>query len=207
MTLLEVACRLCHSDTSGQALRDFSDELARRDSKYFTELPGSCWSPGNSPEFHLPSRGSNKGAELIAALFDLIRNGQAHQYQQILVGLSDGRSFEFGVTGAAPPSPPLDQTFANGRPPDHLVAFQLPNGDLRVKIRTDVLFIDFCEAIKAANLLGRGLMLTYLSRPRSAGSLHYQFSGQDLESRLRGGGHFGPAVGTAAVNPGGRSGP
>ena len=28
MILLEVACRLCHSDNTGQALQDFSDEFS-----------------------------------------------------------------------------------------------------------------------------------------------------------------------------------
>lgn len=193
MTLLEVTCRLCRSDNTGQALQDFSDELARRDRRYFTKLPGSCWSPDKRAEFYLPSQcgiNNSNNSELIAALFDLIRHGQAHQYQQILVRLSDGRDFGFEVTGAGPPSPSLDQTFAQGRPPDHLKASQDSNGDLWVKIRTDVLFLDVREAIEAANLLGRGLTLTYLQHPQSTKSLHYRFSCQDLESKLQRGGHF-----------------
>jgi hypothetical protein len=37
MILLELACRLCKSDHS--ALRDFSSEIEKRDSRYFSSLP------------------------------------------------------------------------------------------------------------------------------------------------------------------------
>jgi hypothetical protein len=56
--------------------------------------------------------------------------------------------------------------------------------------RPDVLFLDIRDSLFAANLLGRGLTLTYLERPRSANSPHYRFSGADLEAPLRVGGHF-----------------
>jgi len=51
MTLLEVACRLCYSDGTGQTLKRFAAELARRDARYFTKLPSSCWTPSSPPEF------------------------------------------------------------------------------------------------------------------------------------------------------------
>lgn len=189
MTLLEVACRLCQSDGSGQALKKFAAELACRDTRYFTKLPGSCWIPSNPPEFWLPGQGSNPELELMAALFDLIRNGQAHQYQQIRVRLVDGKDFQFALTGAGH-GLFLAQSLATGRPTDHLQAHKETNGDLWVKIRTDILFIDIREAVRSANLLNGNLTLSFLSRPRSQKSPHYQFSSTDLESSLRSGGHF-----------------
>lgn len=189
MTLLEVACRLCHSDATGQALKDVSTELARRDTRYFTQLPGSCWTPGNTPEFYLPSQGLNPQSELIAALFDLVRNGQAHQYQQIRVRLTDAKDFQFSLTGAEF-GLSLSQTFAKGRPSDHLKAWKDTNGDLWMTVRTDVLFLDIRDALRCARLLNRGLTLHYLSRPRATTSPHYQFSAADLESQLQSGGHF-----------------
>lgn len=165
MTLLEVACRLCQSDTTGQALRNLSNQLAQCDRRYFTELPGTCWSPGTPPEFSLPSLGPHPTTELIAALFDLIRNGQAHQYQQIRVQLSDTKDFQFALTGAEYGFL-LSKTFAAGRPPDHLKAQRDSDGDLWMKIRTDVLFLDIRDAVRSTGLLNGALTLTYLSRPR-----------------------------------------
>ncbi len=188
MILLEVACRLCFSDKTGQALKDLSQQLEQRDSRYFTELPGTCWSAGSQPEFFLPSMGPNPATELIAALFDLIRNGQAHQYQQIRAQLSDGKDFEFGLTGAEY-GLLLSRTFAAGRPSEHLKAQKEPNGDLWMKIRTDVLFLDIRDAVHAAGLLNGALTFDYLSRPR-AKSPHYQFSATDLETLFQSGGHY-----------------
>lgn len=189
MTLLEVACRLCYSDGTGQTLKRFAAELARRDAKYFTKLPSSCWTPSNPVEFWLPSQSPNPESELIAALFDLIRNGQAHQYQQIRVRLADGKDFQFALTGAEH-GLLLAQSVAAGRPTGHLQAHKETNGDLWVKVRTDVLFLDIREAVRSANLLNGNLTLSFLSRPRSPNSPHYQFSSTDLESNLRSGGHF-----------------
>jgi hypothetical protein len=189
MTLLEVACRLCYSDGTGQTLKRLAAELGRRDARYFTKLPSSCWTPSSPPEFWLPSQSSNPESELIAALFDLIRNGQAHQYQQIRVRLADGKDFQFALTGAEH-GLFLAQSLAVGRPTDHLQAHKERNGDLWVKVRTDILFLDIREAVRSANLLNGSLTLSFLSRPRSSSSPHYQFSSTNLESCLRTGGHF-----------------
>lgn len=189
MTLLEVACRLCYSDDNGEALKDLSRELAQRDRRYFTQLPGSCWTPGGPPEFYLPSQSSNQQSELIAALFDLIRNGQAHQYLQIRARLTDSKDFQFALTGAEYGFP-LSQTLSHGRPSDHLKAWKDTNSDLWIKVRTDVLFLDIRDAVHGARILNRGLTLHYLSRPRGSGSPDYKFSSVDLEAQLQNGGHF-----------------
>ena len=145
--------------------------------------------PSNPPEFLLPSQGLNPGSELIASLFDLIRNGQAHQYQQIRVRLTDGKDFQFGLTGADH-GLFLSRSLAADRPVDHLRASKEANGDFWVKVRTDVLFLDIREAVRSANLLDGVLTLNFLVRPRSPTSPHYQCSSTDLESSLRSGGHF-----------------
>ena len=185
MILLELGCRLCFSDQSG-ALQDFSSQLAARDVRYFTPLPGSCCS--SSSQFQLPNQGANPENELIAVLFDLIRNGQAHQYQQIRVRLTDGIDFQVSLTGAGT-GLFLSRVFARGRPADHLRFLKDNKGDLGVRVRTDILFLDIRDSIRDANLLGRGLTLQYLERPRSSGSSQYQFSGTDLEAALVNNGH------------------
>ena len=85
MCILEFASRLCWGDAASSAISDFSSELHKIEPKCFTRLPGFC---ADFDEFDLPYR-STKGDELLWAIFDLIRNGQAHQYQQIVADLSD----------------------------------------------------------------------------------------------------------------------
>ncbi len=190
MTLLEVACRLCNADQSNQALRDFSDELAIRDQRYFTLLPGACWTPKATvkkpAEFSLPSRSTTSECELLAALFDLVRNGQAHQYQQIRVELTDKKSFQFALTGAEHQLY-LDRSLAGGRPIKHLAAHADGHGDIWITIRTDVLFLDIRDSIRAAMLLERNLSMRYLRR---AGGNFYKFDSAALEHCLKSGGHW-----------------
>ena len=188
MTLLEVACRLCFADPSGAAMKDFTDQIERRDRRYFTTLPGTCWSTQGPVEFHLPSRSTPPYSDLLPALFDVIRNGQVHQYQQIRVQLSDSRDFAVSLTGAEH-GLLLSHSLAGGRPAQHLRARNV-GGDLEMDIRPDTLFLDVRDSLRNANLLGRGLSLTYLQRPRNVKSPHYKFTGTDLEAGLRSGGHF-----------------
>ncbi len=148
VVLLEVASRLCASDSSGGALSEFSAQLSARDPRYFTPLPGAC--AGGSSEFTLPSVGPNPACQLLWALFDLVRNGQAHQYQQIRVRLNDGVDFQVALTGA---EPGLSLDTAAGRV-GHLAQSKDCNGDLWLEVRTDVLFMDIRESVRAANLLG-----------------------------------------------------
>jgi hypothetical protein len=177
MMLLEFACRLCKSDATGQSLADFSVELFRRDWRYFFCLPGICPTP---KEFKLPQHGPHPESQLIVALFDLIRNGQAHQYQQIRARL-DGGDFIFALTGAVYGSP-LRLTFVTGRPSDHFEATRYENGDIRMIIRTDVLFLDIRDSVRGARLGSRGLSFSYLSRPRKT---DYSFTADDLWQNLR----------------------
>jgi hypothetical protein len=180
MLLLEIACRLCHSDSSGDALQALSIELERRDSRYFVRLPGSC--AADPRDFRLPFRGSDPSHQFVSLLFDLIRNGQAHQYQQIPVLLADGQTFQLGLTGAES-GRSLDTVLAKDRPADHLELQILDSGGLWVRIRTDVLYLDIRDSIREARLLDRELSITYLQRPR-AGSPHYRFSSVDLTEVL-----------------------
>lgn len=181
VVLLEVVSRLCASDSSGQAIGDMSAELHSREPRYFTPLPGVCIT--DSPEFKLPFFGPNPSRQVLAVLFDLIRNGQSHQYQQIRVRLSDGADFQVSLTGAEAGSV-LGVATDRGR---HLALSKEANGDLWLEVRTDILFTDIRDSIRAANLLGRGLSITHLARPR--GKAAYAFTAFDLERALVAGGH------------------
>ncbi len=187
MTLLEVVCRLCKSDQTGSALKAFSSELESRDSRYFTRLPGPCWAPSRRTRkaFDLPSHGPDPDNQLIAAIFNLIRNGQAHQYQQTRAVLSDGKHFRFALTGADY-GLSLSHSLTSGRPPDHLQASIDASGDLWIKIRTDILFLDLRNAAMAANIKGRGLQMAFLTEDRNK---TFNFDVGTAHSALVAGGH------------------
>jgi hypothetical protein len=183
MMLLEVACRF--SDKA--ALIALSAALNARDKRYFTVLPGPC---GKPRDFNLPTYSHHPERELLAALFDLIRNGQAHQYQPIIANLTDSpRCFCCSLTGVRFQHP-LNKTLAHGRPKDHLQAMRY-KGDVWIKVRTDVLFLDIRHAVRKAQLFSRGLSFSHLKR--GAGSTapgYYSFSSADLEKQLRLANHF-----------------
>ena len=84
MNLLEFAARLYKNDATGNAIRDYSSELFKIESKYFTSLPSPC---ASATDFVLPHNRNTSGNLLLWALFDLVRHGLAHQYQQLSVSL------------------------------------------------------------------------------------------------------------------------
>jgi hypothetical protein len=184
MMLLEFACRLCKADKTGQALADFSNMLACHEPRYFTRLPGICVD-SKRMDFALPRHGPDADAQLIAALFDLIRHGQAHQYQQARAHL-DGGDFRFALTGAQY-GLPLRVTFANGRPSDHLEACRDQNGDIRVTVRTDVLFLDLRDSVRGVPLFSRDLPFGYQWRRSSLKG--YGFTAAELWQCLQTQGH------------------
>lgn len=192
MVLLEFAARLCFTDSSGRALSDLSQALFRVELKYSTRLPSPC---ADFQEFDLPYN-SSKGDELLWALFDLVRNGQAHQYQQILVDLMDGVDWQISLTGAEI-GRHLQLVSRSPRPVTHLGYSRDQQGDLWLTIHPDVLFLDLRDAIAQSGLLGKRLAFTHLTRPRVKAPQQkmkltghfYQFDSLALERSLALGGH------------------
>ncbi|HSB79738.1 MAG TPA: hypothetical protein VLM91_13230 [Candidatus Methylomirabilis sp.] len=167
MILLELACRICKGDTSGAALDDFATKLQIREPRYFWQLPAPVWAPAQRTQkaLDLPSiGGGDPYSHLLAAIFNLIRNGQAHQYQQMRAVLSDRRNFWISLTGAKQ-GLFLRDVLAKGRPPDHL-CHQDDGTDLWLKVRPEILFLDIRDAVLAARLDQRGLSLKYLVEDR-----------------------------------------
>lgn len=101
--LLEFAARLCKSDTTGNVLKNFSNELNKIDPNYFRVLPSSCVKNvvKQNNQFVLPNIGNTTGKTLLWALFDLVSNGLAHQYQQIIVELKDNKRFYVSLARGA----------------------------------------------------------------------------------------------------------
>lgn len=184
MNLLEFACRLYEGDQTGQARIDFSNELNSIESKYFTLLPSSTTS---SRDFTLPHLGNTSGNLLLWSLFDLIRHGLAHQYQQIIADLNDGHHYFVQLTGAS-----VGRILNNVealRPHDHLGYFSDDDGDIGMKIYPEILFLDFDKALNSSNLLGRNLNFDYLSRGDQRTKKYYNFGVRALINSLNQAGH------------------
>lgn len=105
MNLLEYICRLCMSDSN--ALRGFSEELNKIEPKYFIHLPVNLAQSRDRLDlgikrigFTLPYKDEqDRDKLLVTLLFDLIRNGIGHQYQQIVVDLNNGANFFITLDG------------------------------------------------------------------------------------------------------------
>lgn len=144
---LEWAATVAHQ--SPEVAKAFARELRRVDSNYFKKLPTS-W-PTKPPRWFPPSRGIQQ--HLLWALFDLVRNGIAHRYQQIDAVLNDGARFRVQLTGAQVPATPGAET---RRSRDHLRSFRVRDIDppyLVIRLHPDVLFADVDTAVEKSGLL------------------------------------------------------
>jgi hypothetical protein len=178
MNLLEFACRLYDGDPTKQARTDFSNELNNVEPKYFTTLPIPTTSTRG---FTLPHLGNATGDILLWSLFDLIRHGLAHQYQQIIADLSDGRHYFVQLTDAS--SGRTLNTVESPRPSDHLGYFSDADGNVGIKIYPEILFLNFDKALNRSNLLERNLNFEYFSRKSKIGQ-KYSFDVISLTGSL-----------------------
>lgn len=192
MYLLEFAARLCTTDYSGGALASLSQSIFEIEPRYSTRLPGVC---ADFEEFDLPYK-SSKGDELLWAIFDLIRNGQAHRYQQVLVNLTDGVDWQIYLTGASM-GQHLQFVSVSPRHVEHL-GYRRDQGDLWLVVRPDVIFLDVKNAIAKSGLLGKGLefrgppgspLKFPSSKKEKLAGPFYQFDSAALEMNLSMGGH------------------
>jgi hypothetical protein len=119
---------------------------------------------------------------LLSALWDLIRNGNAHEYQDIFVTLTDGKHWTLGLLGVKYKCSlaALSKERSSLR---HLTYCLDQAGDLTLTVHPRALFLDISAAVRNANLLNRGLVLQPLVRPR--GGKGYQFDSTQLERALQ----------------------
>jgi hypothetical protein len=185
MNLLELVFWLCKNDPTQNALKDFSNELHKIEPKYFTQLPSPCTS---NKDFVLFYMGNTNWSLLLCALFDLIRNGLAHQYQQILVKLSDGKNLFITLTGAES-GRTLEDAAKPPRPLDNLGYYIDSDGDLGLKVYPDILFLDLEGAIQRSGLLDRNLAFQYLERTHQKKPGYYNFDTASLQNSLVTQGH------------------
>lgn len=177
MIMLELGCRICHKKTESDdssKLKLWSEKLRKKSSgAYFRRIPR--FEKGSSgfgyshcaDGFALPNdkeveflNSSNEEITFLSFLFNTMRNGQAHQYQQILVKLKKAKDADtvdsywgIGLTGAEH-GLQLSQSRRFGQPSDHLCVVEEGAGkNVFVKVRTDVLYLDLKESILEAELL------------------------------------------------------
>lgn len=144
MNLLEFVALLCKSDPIQKALLDFSNELNKIEPKYFTQLPSVC---ASNKDFILPHLGNACGDILLWTLFDQIRHGLAHQYQQIVVKLNDRKNFYINLTEGAAFGRVLISSGKRSRQINHLCYSDDVDMDLELLVYPDTLFLDFEEAM------------------------------------------------------------
>ncbi len=187
MSLLELCCRVASADPSGDALAAYGSALDSIEPRYFTLLPGRVPAPRG---FALPSRAGCKqpDQQLLWALFDLLRHGHAHLYQQTPVRLSDGTMFGVSLDGVERGST-LSSMTTERRHQAHLALYP-ENGSIRLAVLPGALFLDLRDAAEQACIFTRGLLPDYFKRPgsgRQAGT--YAFAAEDLLAQLKQAGH------------------
>jgi hypothetical protein len=187
MSLLELCCRVASADPTGGALAAYGSALESIEPRYFTLLPGRVPAPRH---FVLPSRAgcTTPNQQLLWALFDLLRHGHAHLYQQTPVKLTDGTMFGVSLDGVGWGST-LSTMTTERRHQAHL-ALYLEDGAIWLAVLPGALFLDLRDAARQASLFTRGLLPNYFKRPgpgRQAGL--YDFAAEDLLGQLKQAGH------------------
>jgi hypothetical protein len=178
MMLLEFACRVCKQDVTNTKLANFTKEICAVEPRYFTYLPGSCCA---TKGFTLP--GANPHSHLLGMMFDLIRNGKAHQYSSAIVTLH-GKDVDMDLTGADS-GRGLNKR-GRKRSSNHLRYKVSSTGDLSLYIRTDQLFLDIKAAINNSKILSGASPVIDVARQPGQ---FYNFTVKDLKKALKASGH------------------
>jgi hypothetical protein len=108
------------------------------------KLPSAC---ASNKDFILPHLDNASGDILLWTLFDQIRHGLAHQYQQILVKLNDGKNFYIDLIEGAAFGRVLISSGKSSRQINHLSYRDDVYRDLDLMVYPDTLLLDFEEAI------------------------------------------------------------
>jgi hypothetical protein len=138
-------------------------------------LPGKC---DKVKDFDLPFINNSESDPLLWCLFDMIRHGLAHQYQQIIAKLKDGKHFAIKLTGAD-----FERNLnyvKSSRPVDHLSYCVDHQDDLILTVCPEVLFLDLEDAINKSKILYNNTKFEYLTRPNKKKIQYYAFDSLEL---------------------------
>lgn len=148
MLLVELASRVACKNRPTFAR--FACELQALDPVLFKRIP---YEPkGTRDKVPRIARPGDPSGELIALLFDLIRNGQAHYGAMLYARLTDNQHFGVGVTGVCQ-GRTLDTLRPDGgRPIGHMSVNQQSDGDLILWLCPGTLYLDVRDASERAGV-------------------------------------------------------
>ncbi|HEY1339422.1 MAG TPA: hypothetical protein VGF59_18040 [Bryobacteraceae bacterium] len=182
--LLELCCRIAGSNPHHYA--QFSERLGQQEPRYYSEVPFVTELP---KRFKLPA-GPKVPAnrQLLPVIFDLLRHGQAHQYQQMVARLADAKVFGIQLTGAErrQESPSYESLMRppRARPADHLaIDCTVAPGNVWLRVHPEVLFKDIELAARMSSLLSGVLQLDYLRPPA------FEATSEEILKALESAGH------------------
>jgi hypothetical protein len=146
MIFIEFISRFCKSDVTGNKLNRFSNCLYNIDKRYFGELVG--WEGIRSDrEYTIPFK-HKEGKEILCLLFELIRNGEAHYYQQIVADLQDGVII-IRISGA---NFDLSRVSSRSGHLDVQGTIISEKNVILIQFRPEVLFLDLKKAVECSQI-------------------------------------------------------
>lgn len=160
MILVEFISRFCKFDTTGNMLSKLSDCLYNTDKRYFGKVAGWEGLKSNS-EFTIPFK-FQEGKEILCLLFDLIRNGEAHQYQQIVADLQDGvmlvriSGADFGLN--------LSKIGSRSGHLDVQISQNSGKTVVLIQFRPELLFLDLKKAVDCSQIFNQSTEFSHFSR-------------------------------------------
>jgi hypothetical protein len=149
MVLLEFGSRLCSSADDYESLFGALETIEPR---YFVELPEAVKKTKPPLTSSVIPPGLELSRQLIWWLYDIVRNGEAHQYQRFIVNLRARKKFAVQLCG------PHFGRDVQSNDPNHLTHILNGNRDVLLHICPDVFFSHVKAAIEQSGLLrGRAL--------------------------------------------------
>jgi hypothetical protein len=147
MIFLEWVMNICKLDETEKAHKRFFEELNLLDQRYFVRLPAPY---GNKPPSFFPSpiNGVPKAQVFLVMLFDLVRNGTAHSYDQVAY-LADGKHLLAKMLGARP-GQSLDNLESKYRE-RHLTS-EFDGDGVLTTVHSGLLYLDLKKAFAEAHL-------------------------------------------------------
>jgi len=149
MLLLELASTVAGQDPA--TFRGFSRELQKREPLLFKPIP---YRPGPGTRGRIPrvAAGGDPTSELIALLFDLVRNGHAHFGHQLYAPLKGGRGFGVVLLGVGKGRTIERVRPSGGRIFEHLACSKQTDGNLVMRLCPGTFYLDVRDASESAGV-------------------------------------------------------
>ena len=149
MLLVELASTVAHQDPA--TFQRFSNELQKREALLFKRIP---YQPGPGTRQCVPrvAPDGDPTSELIAVLFDLVRNGHAHFGHQLYARLKDGNALGVALLGVEKGRTIDTVRPEGGRTMHHLSCTWQSDGNLVMRLCVGTLYLDVRDASEAAGV-------------------------------------------------------